>query len=137
MHTSDAIVIGAGIAGLSAARLLRAEGLSVVVLEARDRIGGRVTTDRSAGRVTDLGASWIHGIDGSPVAAAATAFRMRTKEFTVGATSPTAVRSLTTAPTASVCPTRMPVPTSPTSVRWMRRSATPSPCRRPMRRIAM
>lgn len=88
MHTSDAIVIGAGIAGLSAARLLRAEGLSVVVLEARDRIGGRVTTDRSAGRVTDLGASWIHGIDGSPVAAAATAFRMRTKEFTVGGYQP-------------------------------------------------
>ncbi|MFJ4252540.1 flavin monoamine oxidase family protein [Microbacterium sp. NPDC090003] len=88
MHSSDAIVIGAGIAGLSAARLLRAEGLSVIVLEARDRIGGRVTTDRSAGRVTDLGASWIHGIDGSPVAAAATAFGLRTREFTVGGYQP-------------------------------------------------
>lgn len=88
MHTSDAIVIGAGIAGLSAARLLEAEGLSVVVLEARDRVGGRVTTDRSAGRITDLGASWIHGIDGSPVAAAAAAFGMRTREFTVGGYQP-------------------------------------------------
>lgn len=88
MEKVDTVVIGAGVAGLSAARLLAAEGLSVIVLEARDRIGGRVTTDRSAGRVTDLGASWIHGIDDSPVAAAAAAFDMPMTEFTVGGYQP-------------------------------------------------
>ncbi|MDH2442823.1 NAD(P)/FAD-dependent oxidoreductase [Amnibacterium sp. CER49] len=80
----DVVVVGAGVAGLTAARLLAAAGRRVVVLEARDRVGGRVVTDRSDGLVTDLGASWIHGVAGSPVAAAAEAFGMRTVEFTVG-----------------------------------------------------
>lgn len=84
----DVVVIGAGVSGLAAARLLTRHGRSVVVLEARDRIGGRVVTDRSDGRVTDLGASWIHGVDGCPVAPAAEAFGMRTVEFTVGAFQP-------------------------------------------------
>ncbi|KQS14788.1 amine oxidase [Curtobacterium sp. Leaf183] len=84
MERFDTIVVGAGIAGLTAARLLTASGQHVVVLEARDRVGGRVWTDRWDGRVTDLGASWIHGVDGSPVAAAAHAFGMPTVEFTVG-----------------------------------------------------
>ena len=60
----------------------------MLVLEARDRIGGRTWTDRSDGRVTDLGASWIHGIDDSPLAAAARAFGLPTVEFTVGAYQP-------------------------------------------------
>ncbi len=84
----DAIVVGAGVAGLTAARLLSREGLRVVVLEARDRIGGRVWTDRRDGRATDLGASWIHGTTDSPVAAAAKAFGMRMHEFTVGGYQP-------------------------------------------------
>lgn len=84
MERVDTIVVGAGIAGLTTARLLAGAGQRVIVLEARDRVGGRVWTDRSDGRVTDLGASWIHGIDGSPVAAAARAFAMPTVEFTVG-----------------------------------------------------
>lgn len=84
MSDVDAVVVGAGIAGLTAARLLQREGVHVVVLEARDRVGGRVHTSRENGRVTDLGASWIHGVDGSPVAAAAAAFGLRTHEFTVG-----------------------------------------------------
>ncbi|WP_062306553.1 flavin monoamine oxidase family protein [Demequina subtropica] len=84
MEHFDTIVIGAGVAGLSAARLLAASGRTVVVLEARARVGGRVWTERGDGRITDLGASWIHGVDGSPVAAAATAFGMPTVEFTVG-----------------------------------------------------
>ncbi|MCJ1714359.1 NAD(P)/FAD-dependent oxidoreductase [Curtobacterium sp. VKM Ac-2922] len=84
MERFDTIVVGAGIAGLTTARLLTAAGQHAVVLEARDRVGGRVWTDRSDGRVTDLGASWIHGVDGSPVAAAAHAFGMPTVEFTVG-----------------------------------------------------
>jgi len=84
----DVIVVGAGVAGLTAARLLSREGRRVVVLEARDRVGGRVWTDRRDGRATDLGASWIHGTTDSPVAAAATAFGMRMHEFTVGGYQP-------------------------------------------------
>ncbi|WP_439592430.1 flavin monoamine oxidase family protein [Microbacterium sp.] len=88
MERFDTIVIGAGVSGLTAARLLAKEGRRVVVLEARDRTGGRVHTDRTDGRITDFGASWIHGITDSPVYAAARAFGMRTVEFTVGGYQP-------------------------------------------------
>ncbi|WP_061965737.1 flavin monoamine oxidase family protein [Demequina aurantiaca] len=84
MDRYDTLVIGAGVAGLTAARLLTKAGHRVVVLEARDHVGGRVRTERANGLVTDLGASWIHGIADSPVAAAAEACGMRTVEFTVG-----------------------------------------------------
>ena len=61
MRTRIAIV-GAGLAGLHAARLLRAAGIDVVVLEARDRIGGRILTAGADGRPADdgvdLGPSW-------------------------------------------------------------------------------
>lgn len=88
MSPFDTIVVGAGVAGLAAARALADAGRTVVVLEARDRIGGRVWTDRSDGFVTDLGASWIHGITDSPVAAAAETFGMPMVEFTVGGYQP-------------------------------------------------
>jgi monoamine oxidase len=60
---TDAIVIGAGAAGLAAARSLAARSLRVIVLEARDRIGGRVWTGPSApaGIPAELGAEFIHG----------------------------------------------------------------------------
>ncbi len=88
MDRFDTIVIGAGIAGLTTARLMTDAGRSVIVLEARDRVGGRIHTDRTGGRITDLGASWIHGINDSPVAATAEAFGMRMVEFTVGGYQP-------------------------------------------------
>lgn len=88
MNELDTIVVGAGVAGLTAARLLARAGRRVTVLEARDRVGGRVHTDRSDGHVTDRGASWIHGITGNPVAAAAEAIGMPTMEYTVGAYQP-------------------------------------------------
>lgn len=60
-------IIGAGIAGLAAARVLTDEGYTVFVLEARDRLGGRIHTDDSLGFPVDLGAAWIHGADGNPL----------------------------------------------------------------------
>jgi len=74
------IVIGAGMAGLSAARRLvdeygyHAKG-QVIVLEARNRLGGRINTNRDLGAPVDLGATWIHGSQGNPVSALADRFR--------------------------------------------------------------
>lgn len=57
----DAIVVGAGISGIAAARELAKQGLSVRVLEARNRLGGRLNTDRTAGSAPyELGCSWLH-----------------------------------------------------------------------------
>lgn len=59
---TSVIIIGAGVAGLTAAQRLKAAGFEVKVLEARDRVGGRVhTSTNSAGTTLDLGAGWIHG----------------------------------------------------------------------------
>jgi monoamine oxidase len=60
-HPADAIVIGGGIAGLQAARDLTQAGLHVILLEARDRLGGRVWTRRTAHYPVELGAEFIHG----------------------------------------------------------------------------
>jgi monoamine oxidase len=65
------IVMGAGMAGLAAARALVEEGYSVIVLEARSHIGGRILTDHSLGSPVDLGASYIHGTHGNPLVALA------------------------------------------------------------------
>lgn len=62
------LVIGAGMAGLAAARLLVDQGRQVIVLEGRKRIGGRVWSERSwPNAPLDLGASWIHGVRGNPL----------------------------------------------------------------------
>jgi len=58
----EVVVVGAGAAGIGAARRLAAAGRSVVVLEAGNRIGGRCVTDTTLfGRPCDLGAHWLHG----------------------------------------------------------------------------
>ena len=73
------IVIGAGIAGLTAARLLTVAGYQVIVLEGRDRIGGRLHTSNAwADLPIDLGASWIHGTDNNPLTRLAVDARAKT-----------------------------------------------------------
>ena len=61
------VVVGAGIAGLAAAERLHRAGIACVVLEARDRIGGRLHTVDLAGVPVDLGGSWIHHPIGNPM----------------------------------------------------------------------
>ena len=65
----DIAVIGAGSAGIGAARrLVEAGAVSVLVLEARDRVGGRVHTIAPAGFPLDRGAEWLHSADRNPLA---------------------------------------------------------------------
>src|ERR1700688_2440640 len=60
----DVVIIGAGAAGLGAARALEQSGLSIIVLEARDRAGGRAHTIQAAPGITfDLGCGWLHSAD--------------------------------------------------------------------------
>lgn len=64
----DVIVVGAGISGLAAANQLKQKNYKVLVLEARDRVGGRIWTDHAFGSPFELGAHWIQGIDKNPIA---------------------------------------------------------------------
>ncbi len=74
------LVIGAGMAGLTAARALAEVGVTVTVIEARDRIGGRLHTTELAGAPVDLGGAWVHGTRGSPLAAFADAHGIATNK---------------------------------------------------------
>ena len=59
-HDADVIVVGAGVAGLVAARRLQAHGLTTLVLEARERVGGRLLRHAlSDSVVIDLGGQWL------------------------------------------------------------------------------
>ncbi|GEP48555.1 FAD-dependent oxidoreductase [Microbacterium saccharophilum] len=57
--TRDVVIVGAGAAGLTAANQLRKAGLSVAVLEARDRVGGRLWTDTIEGAMLEIGGQWV------------------------------------------------------------------------------
>ena len=63
--TGRVIVVGAGITGLTVANALTTAGVDCVVVEARDRIGGRLHTVEVDGHVADLGGAWIHHPDGN------------------------------------------------------------------------
>ena len=72
MADPDLLVIGAGAAGIAAARTARALGRSCLVLEARSRVGGRAVTDTATlGAPFDLGASWLHAAERNPLVALA------------------------------------------------------------------
>nr|KYP37204.1 putative polyamine oxidase 2 [Cajanus cajan] len=61
-RSPSVIVVGGGMAGIAAARALHDASFQVVLLESRERIGGRIHTDYSFGFPVDLGASWLHGV---------------------------------------------------------------------------
>jgi polyamine oxidase len=66
-HPERVIIVGSGWAGLTAANALRNAGVDHVVLEARNRVGGRAHTVDLDGIPVDLGCSWIHGPIGNPM----------------------------------------------------------------------
>ena len=63
-HDADVVVVGAGFAGLTLARELGWAGADVLVLEARDRIGGRTWTDTRMGERLEMGGGWVHWMQG-------------------------------------------------------------------------
>ncbi|GAA0627039.1 NAD(P)/FAD-dependent oxidoreductase [Brevundimonas kwangchunensis] len=80
----DVVVVGAGSAGIAAALTLQAQGRSVVVVEAMDRIGGRALTDTSTfGVPFDVGCAWLHKSDDNPYTgyARANGFRLQAHEY--------------------------------------------------------
>lgn len=67
MEEVDVVIVGAGAAGLAAAKVLRAAGRSFRVIEAMDRIGGRAwTTSTDFGVPFDIGCAWLHAADRNP-----------------------------------------------------------------------
>jgi len=81
--SADVIVIGAGFSGLAAAKTLMDAGKNVIVLEARDRIGGRAFSDSTwPGKYPlEMGAAWIHGVTGNPLSTLAKANSLQTLPF--------------------------------------------------------
>ena len=77
-NAKTVIIIGAGISGLSAAKRLNETGVNIIILEAQDKIGGRLRTNRSLGFEFDEGAGWIHGMDGNPISTLAQQAGMNT-----------------------------------------------------------
>lgn len=76
------IVVGAGAAGLAAAAALVDEDYDVVVFEGRNRVGGRMNTNtRSVGMPVDMGAAWIEGYTGNPLAPLAKKYGVKNTAF--------------------------------------------------------
>lgn len=68
VNSADVIIIGAGMAGVTAARELKEKGISSIILEARDRVGGRTYSVNTSYGPVDTGAMWIHDSqEGNPL----------------------------------------------------------------------
>jgi len=76
VREADVIVVGAGLSGLQAAVSVHSAGLSCLVLEARDRVGGKTWSVDFGGGVTDLGAAWINSTNQSKMYALAKRFEL-------------------------------------------------------------
>jgi monoamine oxidase len=76
---ADVVVVGAGAAGIGAARELRKQGKSVILVEAQKRAGGRLYTDRTLGAFFDGGAAYIHFSERNPWTAIAEDLKMPTR----------------------------------------------------------
>lgn len=63
----EIVIVGAGVSGLSAARYLKENGYTPIILEAQANVGGRTKTNRDLRIAFDEGASWIHGPIGNPI----------------------------------------------------------------------
>ena len=63
---ADVVIVGAGAAGIAAARRLETRGLSAMMLEATSRVGGRAWTCAVAGLPLDVGCGWLHSADRNP-----------------------------------------------------------------------
>ena len=61
IKTTKVVIIGAGAAGIGAAEFLHNNSIDFIVVEARDRLGGRIWTNEFQGFVVEMGANWIHG----------------------------------------------------------------------------
>lgn len=62
----DVVIVGAGAAGIAAARQLHQTGYSVAILEASPRLGGRAWTEETGGHALDLGCGWLHSAERNP-----------------------------------------------------------------------
>ena len=93
-QSREVLVIGAGIAGLTAARDLAVDGYDVAVLEARERIGGRIWTSHALGLPADLGASWIHGFEDNPIARLARRHAITIVRTNISSMTPARYRSM-------------------------------------------
>ena len=133
------VVIGAGPAGLGAAKWLRERGLEPVVLEARQRVGGRIETVEMGGHPIDLGAAYIHGCDAAynPVYRLAMALNEKIDQTAGGYSAGWGVRrrhpSARVAPCGAVPPRhaaprrRIPTPATPATRTPAARRRTPAP----------
>src|SRR4029453_10765598 len=94
MHSREVLVIGAGIAGLTAARDLAVDGYDVAILEARERMGGRTWCSPEPGLPAAPGASWIHGFEDNPIARLARRHAITIVRTNISSVTPARYRSM-------------------------------------------